>query len=214
MTGSQRIAVLFSPAFRRSSLASMATFFAFGGAYAGSAFFFPTFFTLERGYSPAAAAWLVGLSNGIAILGYMAAAFVGEFLLTRRTVFALWCVGGALALLGLLWLSASRDQDVMWYAVMAGFFFGSQAVMVVLIAEIFPLEVRATGLAVCASAPLSLGFALFPLAVPLLVQHFGWQLGLTMIVFPLLIVAGLSALALPNRASGLEIEEVAHVPVR
>lgn len=214
MTGSERLAMLFSPAFRRSSLASMATFFAFGGAYAGSAFFFPTFFTLEKGYSPSAATWLVGLSNGIAILGYMAAAFVGEFLLTRRTVFAIWCVGGAFALLGLLWLSASRDQDVIWYAIMAAFFFGSQAVMAVLIAEIFPAEIRATGLAVCASAPLSLGFALFPLAVPLLVEEVGWQWALTVVVFPLLIVAGMTALTLPNRVSGLTLDGAGDFPAR
>lgn len=213
MSGRQRVAMLFTPAYRRTSLASMAVFFTFGGAYAGSAFFFPTFFTTERGYTPAAAASLVGLSNGIAVFGYMAAAVVGEFLLTRRNVFAIWCIGGAFALLGLLWLSASPQQDLIWYAVMAALFFGSQAVMVVLIAEVFPAEVRATGLAVCASAPLSLGFAVFPLVVPMLVAAAGWQLGLTLIVFPLLIAAGLIALVLPNRRSGLAIVAVAE-PVR
>ncbi|MFK7887714.1 MAG: nitrate/nitrite transporter, partial [Gammaproteobacteria bacterium] len=39
---------LFSPAHRRNSLASMVTYFAFGGAYAGTAFFFPTFFSEVR----------------------------------------------------------------------------------------------------------------------------------------------------------------------
>jgi hypothetical protein len=41
---------------RRRSLACIVLFFTFGGAYAGTAFFFATFFTEVRGYSPADAA--------------------------------------------------------------------------------------------------------------------------------------------------------------
>ena len=136
--GVRGMRALFAPAHRRNTLAAMTMFFTFGGAYAGSAFFFPTFFTEVRGYSPGDAAALVGLSNGIAILGYLAAALIGEFVLTRRNVFALWCVGGAAALAGLLWLSDGRGQDLIWYGLTAAFFFGSQAVVIVLVAELFP----------------------------------------------------------------------------
>ena len=80
-------------------------FFLFGGAYAGSAFFFPTFFTTERSYSQADAAMLVGLSNGVAVIGYLSAAALGEYVFTRRNVFTLWCGLGAAALLALLWVS-------------------------------------------------------------------------------------------------------------
>ena len=54
---------------------------------------------------------------------------------------------------------------------------------------------------------------MFPLVVPMLVAAAGWQLGLTLIVFPLLIAAGLIALVLPNRRSGLAIVAVDE-PVR
>ena len=204
--GQGAIAILFSAPYRRMTLASMGIFFMFGGAYSGSAFFFPTFFTQERGYSQADAASLVGLSNGIAVLGYLGAAFVGEFVTTRRNVFVIWCLSGAAALAGLLWLSATRTQDLVWYGVTAALFFGSQAVVAVFVAEMYPARIRATALAACASAPLSLGFAVFPLAVPVAVAEVGWRGGLSIVVIPLLVGTGLIALLLPNRASGESVD--------
>lgn len=197
--------LLFDREHRTVSLATMAVFFMFGGAYAGSAFFFPTFFTEARGYTAAHAASLVGLSNGLAVFGYLGAAWVGERLIPRRDVFVLWCLGGAAALAGLLWWSASPAQDMLWFGLTAALFFGSQAVLPVLVAELFPTDVRATALAVCASAPLSMGFAVFPLVVPAVVGAVGWPMGLTIVVVPLLVGGALVALALPNRKSGLAI---------
>lgn len=199
--------LLFSPAYRRNSLASILTYFAFGGAYAGSAFYFPTFFAEVRGYTPSEAADLVGLSNGIGILGYLLAAVVGEYVMTRRNVFVLWALGGTLALAGLMWLSDSRTTDMVWYALTAALFYGSLAVLPVLVAEIFPQEVRASALSVCGSAPLSFGFAVFPLIVPLVVGSVGWELGFTVVICPLLVVSTLAALFLPNRPSGLALED-------
>jgi MFS family permease len=198
--------VLFSGAHRRNSIASILTYFAFGGAYAGSAFYFPTFFAEVRGYTPSEAADLVGLSNGIGILGYLTAAVVGEYVLTRRNVFVLWALGGTLALAGLMWLSGSRIEDTIWYALTAALFYGSLAVLPVLIAEIFPQEVRASALSICASAPLSLGFAVFPLIVPLVVGRVGWELGFTVVICPLLVISTIAAMFLPNRKSGLALE--------
>lgn len=197
--------VLFSPEHRRKSVASIVTYFAFGGAYAGSAFYFPTYFTDVRGYTPSEAADLVGMSNGIGIFGYLAAAFVGEYLLTRRNVFVIWALGGALALTGLMWLAETRLEDTIWYAATAALFYGSLAVLPVLIAEIFPQEVRVSALSACASAPLSLGFAVFPMVVPFVVGLVGWQLGFTLIICPLLVVSVIAAMFLPNRKSGMGI---------
>jgi MFS family permease len=201
-----RLDRLFEPALRRRSLACIATFFLFGGAYAGSVFFFPTFFTVVRGYAPADAASLVGLSNGIAVIGYLAASVAGEYWLRRRTVFALWTVGGALALCGLLWVSTNRTTDFVWFSLMGALFYGAMAVLPVLVAELFDQEIRATALAVCTSAPLALGFAVFPLIVPLVVGRFGWQAGLSGLIAPLLVISAAAALVLPNRASGLPVD--------
>ena len=205
-----RIGDLFTAQRRVVSIACMVTFFCFAGAYAGSAFFFTTFFVSVRHYSPAAAISLVGSSNGIGIIGYLAAALIGEFLLTRRTVFILWVLFGAVALLGLLWLPRSHGQDFAFYAVMAGFFYGAAAVFPVIIAELFPLEIRSTALAVCGSMPQCLGFGIFPLLVPLIVQHLGWQMALSLVVVPPMVIAALAMLAVPARQSGLALPEPEH----
>ena len=197
---------LFAPGARAQSLGCMATFFLFGGAYAGSAFFFPTFFAQQRGYSAAAATSLVGLSNGVAVVGYIGAALVGEHLLRRRTVFAVWSLGGAVALAGLLWAPSSRSGDLAWFSLTAALFYGATAVLPVLVAELFDQDVRATALGVCSSAPLALGFAVFPLIVPLVVGRLGWPGGLTAVTLPALVASALVALLLPNRASGLPLD--------
>ena len=199
------VARLFAPDLRRLSVACILTFFLFGGAYAGSAFFFPTYFAQVKGYSPADAASLVGLSNGIAVFGYLGAALAGEYLLRRRTVFILWTLGGALSLLGLLWASRSHASDLAWFSAMATLFYGAMAVLPVLVAELFDQEVRATALGVCASAPLGLGFAVFPLITPLMVGRLGWPMGLSLLVVPLMGIGLVAAAFLPNRRSGLPI---------
>ena len=204
-TAAPGVGRLFQADLRGRSLACMATFFLAGGAYAGSAFFFPTYFTQVRGYSPADAAGLVGLSNGIAVIGYLGAALAGEYVLRRRTVFVIWTVGGALTLLGLLWASTSRQGDLLWFSLMATLFYGSMAALPVLVAELFDQDLRATALGVCASAPLTLGFAVFPLVTPLVVGALGWRVGLSVEIAPVLALGAATALFLPNRPSGLPI---------
>jgi len=197
---------LFRGEYRRRSLATVVLFFAFGCAYAGTAFFFPTFFIEVRGYSPAEATTLVGLSNGIAIIGYLAAAWVGEYRLPRRDTFALWTLLGALALVGLMWLPQTRWQDLALFGLTGAFFYGSNAVVGALLTDLYPTRMRTTAYAACGSAPLSLGFALFPAIVPLAVQSIGWQWAFSVMIAPLLGVAAIAALALPRIASGSEID--------
>jgi MFS family permease len=198
---------LFSHEYRARSLAAIVLFFAFGCAYSGTAFFFPTYFMEVRGYTPAQAAQLVGISNGIAVLGYLSAAYVGEYLLTRRNTYAIWCALGAGALLGLLWLPHERWQDLALFALTAAFFYGSNAVVGTLLADLYPTRMRTTGYAVCGSAPLSAGFALFPSLVPLAVAAVGWQWALSALIVPLLVVSAAAALVLPNILSGLEVAD-------
>lgn len=193
---------LFGPEFRRTTIAAIVMFLSFGCAYAGTAFYFPSFFMEVRGYSSADAAWLVGLSNGIAVIGYMSAAVVGEWFMTRRNTFVVWCALGAVALLALLWLPRERWHDVVLFALTTSFFYGTNAVLGSLITDIYPTRMRGTAYAVCGSAPLSIGFALYPSVVPLVVASSGWQPALTMLVVPMLIVSTVSALVLPNLASG------------
>lgn len=198
---------LFSPRYRRRSLAAIVLFLSFGCAYAGSAFYFPTFFMQVRGYSGADAAWLVGLSNGIAIVGYLTAAFVGEFVTTRRTTFVIWCLLGAVALLAFLWLPTQRWHDAVLFALTTSFFYGTNAVLITLMAELYPTRMRSTAFAACGSAPLSLGFAVYPSVVPVAVGVVGWANALSWLVVPMLVVAAAAALAFPNLRSGQELED-------
>jgi len=198
---------LFSHRFRRRSLACLVLFFAFGCAYAGTAFYFPTFFMTIRGYTPAQAAALVGLSNGIAVLGYLAAAAVGEYAWTRRNTYALWCALGAVALVGLLWLPRERWEDLALFALTGAFFYGSNAVVGTLLTELYPTRVRATAYAVCGSAPLTVGFALYPSVVPVVVAAIGWQRALSVAIVPLLLASAAAALWLPNVRSGEEVAD-------
>ena len=48
---------------------------------------------------------------------------------------------------------------------------------------------------------------MFPALVPLVVEKLGWNLGLTVVVLPLLLCSALMAWLLPNRASGLVLDE-------
>ncbi len=198
---------LFSPQFRRRSIAVIVLFLAFGSAYAGTAFFFPTYFMEVRGYTAAQAAQLVGLSNAIAIVGYLGAAFIGEYVITRRNTFAIWCLLGAIALLGLMWVPQQRWQDLAFYSLTGAFFYGSNAVVGTLLTDLYPTRIRTTAYAVCGSAPLSLGFAIFPSIVPLGVKALGWQWAFSAMVVPLLVISALAALALPNLRSGAEIAD-------
>jgi MFS family permease len=201
------IAELFSPTYRVRSIASIVLFLSFGCAYAGTAFFFPTYFMSVRGYTDSEAAQLVGYSNGIAIFGYLAAAWVGEYVITRRNTFAIWCALGALALVGLMWLPRERWQDLALFALTGAFFYGSNAVVGALLTDLYPTRMRTTSYAACGSAPLSLGFAVFPSVVPLAVNAVGWQWAFTLLIAPLLLVSAAAALVLPNQRSGLEVED-------
>ena len=87
---SESLATLVEPGIARRSLFCALMFFFHAGAYAGTAFYFPTYFVEVHGYSAEEAAALVGLSYGIGALGYVAAAVVGEFFMTRRNTIALW----------------------------------------------------------------------------------------------------------------------------
>lgn len=201
----QLLRELFSARYRARSIASIILFVAFGSAYAGTAFYFPLYFMQERGYTQAEAAHLVGLSNGFAVIGYLAAAAVGEYLIARRDTYALWCVLGAVALLALLWVPTQRWQDLTLFVLTASFFYGSNAVVSTILTELYPTRMRTTAFAVCGSAPLSIGFAVFPSVVPIVVAAFGWKYALTVLIVPLLLLSAFAALTLPKMPSGSEI---------
>jgi MFS family permease len=201
------LAELFSGPRLKPTLLIGFAFFAQGGAYAGSAFYLPTFFHVVRGYGEAEAARIVGLSYGIGVLGYIGASLIGEFVWTRRNTIVAWCWLGAVTFLGFVWLPGSVPEDIAWCGVMAIFFYGSVAIMGTYMLELYPTRLRATGAAVN-SAFLSLGFATFPVMVAHLVEVAGWQQAFSALIPASLLLCGLAMLGLENFASGRPVEDV------
>ena len=124
----------------------------------------------------------------------------------RRNTFAVWCLLGAVALVALMWWPTERWQDLTLFALTGAFFYGSNAVVGTLLTELYPTRMRTTAYAVCGSAPLTLGFALFPAIVPQFVASIGWQWSFSVLIAPLLVVAAAAALMLPNLRSGQDVD--------
>ena len=200
------VKTLTEPVFRRRVALCAAMLFLHGGAYAGTAFYFPTFLTETRGYTEEVAVGITGLSYGIGAVGYIAAAIIGEFFLTRRNTIALWMAIGTFAFLGFVWLGGTPATDIFWFAVMSVFFYGAIAVALPLVAEMFPTKARATATAVCGAAA-QVGFATYPVFVAQLVEPLGWNWAFTVVVVPSLALAVAATLGLQNLKSGMTLEE-------
>jgi len=204
----QRLSELFAPDLRKRTVMIFTAFFFFGGAYAGTAFFFPTYFHEFRGYPIETATAIVGISYGVGVLGYIAVAFVGEFILTRRNTCVLWALLGSVATLGLLWLPETKLEDMIWFGIMAAFFYGNAAALSTLMVEVFPTRVRATAAGFAGSFALNMGHATFPILVTMGIETIGWQWAFTLAVVPSMVIVALAIFSLDNVRSGLELEDI------
>jgi len=203
-----RIATLLSPPYRRRTITLFCAQFLFVIAYGGTALLFPIFFNEQRGFSIFDSAWLVGFGNGIAIFGYLGAALVGEFLLSRRTTVVIWTFAGALSFLWFVWGTQGYWDSLIAFGIMSIFFYGSAAVKFAFVAEVFPTELRATGLALASSLAVTLGTATGPVLVLTAVDYWGWNVAFSVFGAIPLFLAGILYLFLKPVASGLEVEEV------
>lgn len=202
------ISELFTPAMRVRSITTFAAQFMFVVAYGGSAIFFPTYFAEHRGMPLSSSSILVGIGNGVGVIGYILAAYVGEFVLTRRTTVVVWTILGAAAFLFLVWGTQTYTETIIAFAVMSMFFYGASAVKFAYLAEIFPTHLRATGLAFCGSLAVNLGTALGPLLVSTFVGRIGWDMTFTFVVGVPLVMAGLFYMLLTPVPSGIDVDDV------
>lgn len=204
----EKLKVLWEPNLRSRTVWCLMFFFFQGGAYAGTAFYFPAFFSAVHGYSEREATEIVGLSYGIGAIGYIAVAVVGEFFMTRRNTVLLCMVFGTIALCGLIWIPQTYTENMLWFGAMTMTFYAVAAAMWAFAAELFPTRARATASAVMLAAVL-LSFASYPLAVAILVESIGWQVAFTWAAIPSAIIATFAAAMLPSLKSGLELDEIA-----
>ena len=75
---------------------------------------------------------------------------------------------------GLIWIPTTFAGDVLWFSLMAAFFYGANAVMGTFLTEQFPTHMRATGSAIAGTFAMNLGHVLFPLGVAFAVEPLGW----------------------------------------
>ena len=203
------LAELLSPSYLPRVVTLFTAQFLFVIAYGGVSIFFPTYFVEQRNLEISSSAYLVGIGNAVAVLGYAIAAFVGEVLLTRRTTVVIWTLIGAAMLLVMVWGTESYGPSIVTFAVMSMFFSGTAAVKFAYIAEIFPSRLRATALAFCGSLAVNLGIGLGPILVTAAVGHVGWNMAFSLVGAIPMACAGLLYLFLKPIPSGLDVDEVA-----
>jgi len=183
---------------RSKALLGALAFFLYGGAAAGTVFYLPTFFREVRGYDAETATYIVGLSYGISMIGYFGSGLVSQTLFSRRTTTIIWMLAAAVGLLMMIWLPTSVGQDIAMFSGAAIFFFGTSAILTVYLVEIFPKHIRATATGICASGGISAGSALFPMLVAHFTHSLGWQMSLTIVIVPLLVLSAIVTWAMPK----------------
>jgi len=202
------VAELFRHGRARRTVVLFLAQFLFVVAYGGTFQLFPLYFHDARGFDVAGAAFLVGLGNLLAIGGYLLAAWVGEFVLTRRTTVVLWTLAGSACFVWLLWGTDTRGEALVAFSVMCMFFLGVAAVKFAFVAELFPTHLRATGLAFCGSLAVLLGSATGPILIGQAIRSHGWDVAFSAFGALPLFLAGLMYLLLRPLPSGLDIDEV------
>jgi MFS family permease len=203
-----RVRELLAPGIRKRAILLFCAQFLFVWAYAGSIFLFPSYLADQRNLESFDFSVLIGAGNAIGIFGYILAAVVGEFLITRRTTVVIWTLMGACMFQYMVWMTEGFSQILVAYALMSMFFYGSAAVKFAYIAEVFPTRLRATAMATCGSLAVTLGSAAGPLMVSIAVERVGWNLGYSVLVGVPLVAAGLLYFFLTPVPSGLEVEEI------
>ncbi len=205
--GVTRIARLFQPDLLRRTLVCFTGGFLISLAIGGTTYFLPTYVVQAHGFSPATASRIAGASYGLGVIGYVAASYVGEFLTTRRNTLIIWVFAGALAFGATLWWADTKWTLIAGLGLSIMFFYGSEAVRMPLIGELFPREVRATATAVTGSLAVTTAWLICPLIVSYLAPRLGWAMTLSWCAVLPLIFGGLAFLALVNLPSGFAVDE-------
>ncbi len=185
---------LFQKKYRYKTLVLLGGVFLQVFAY-GATLMLTAYFREAQGGEARDAIQLVGLSYGIGALGYILAAFVGEFFMTRRDTIVVWCWLGSIAFFVMIWWVEGWWATAFIFSVMTFFFYGSTAVMFTFLAENFPAEIRATAVSFSGSFGVSLGIAIGPLALSYVINYFDWAWAFTVCGVVPMFLAGVVFLA-------------------
>jgi MFS family permease len=170
----------------------------------GTTILLTAYFQEARGWEATAAIKLVGYSYAVGAIGYVLAAYTGEFLMKRRNTIIVWAWLGAVAFAFMIWSGQFRLSTILYYCLMTMFFYGATAVKFTFIAENFPTRLRATGVTFSGSLAVNLGVALGPLALSYGIARFGWNTAYTLFGVLPIFCSGLFFLLLPAEPKAME----------
>jgi MFS family permease len=188
---------------RRTMLLCLSGSYAVSLAIGSFTYFIPTFLADVHGADLGSATRITGLSYAIGSIGYIAAAFIGEYVLGRRNTLVLWAWIGAAALAGGVWLVESPVILIAVLGMTIMFLFGTEAVRMPLIGESFPSEIRATATSLSGSLGVTTGWLTAPLVVAASVPALGWQYTYTLVACLPLLVAGVMFAMLPRDSKAI-----------
>lgn len=204
--GVRRLSRLLRPDLRRRALVCFGGSFLVSLAIGGTTYFLPTYLVQAHGVSTVQAGGIAGVSYAIGAIGYVAAAYIGEFVTTRRNTLVIWIFMGAAAFAATLWLAEARWALIAGLGLSILFFYGSEAVRMPLIGELFPTEVRATATAATGSLAVTTAWLVSPLLISYLAPTIGWPATFTVCAIVPLALGGCVFLLLVNLPSGIKIE--------
>jgi putative MFS transporter len=180
----------------------------FALAFGGGFILMPLYLHDELGFEPAEAGVLVAVANAMGLLGYLATAWIGEFHWTRRNTIVVATFAAAVAFAVFVLFARGHLAVLAAYALLTFFLLGTSAVKFPYIAELYPSELRATGIAFASSLAIHSGLAFGPAIVGSLVDQVGWSQALLLGgAVPLVVASGLFLLLQPL-PSGLEMREI------
>ena len=186
---------LFRPDLRRKTILLFLGQFMYVFAY-GTTILLTAYFRESLGWDAKLAIETVGLSFLIGAFGYVTAAVVGEFLMTRRNAIVLWCWLGGVAFAAMVWLADTYSLILITFGTMTFFFYGAYAVIATFIAENYPPDLRATAASFSGSLAIELGLGGGPLVVSYVIAASNWQWGFTWCAVIPVVLAGLIFLRL------------------
>jgi MFS family permease len=171
----------------------------------GSTILLTAYFQEFRGFSVRDSVSLVGWSYAVGAIGYVVAAIVGEFWISRRTTCIVWAWLGSVAFFVMIWRTADYWPTAIFFCLMTMFFYGTTAVKFTFIAENFPARLRATGVTFSGSLAVNLGVATGPLALSYAVQYFGgdWNKAYTLCGILPIFISGAFFLLMPKEPLGI-----------
>jgi MFS family permease len=169
---------LFAPGLRRKTILLFVGQFLYVFAY-GSTVLLVAYFREALRWDAETAIQTVGFSFGVGAFGYVAAAFVGEFLISRRNTIVIWATCGGLAFAAMVWIAEGWGQIMLSFGIMTFFFYGAYAVIATFIAENYPADLRATATSFSGSFAVNLGLGLGPFALSEVIAAVNWEWAFT-----------------------------------